>query len=104
MKDKIVAILKGQFLVSEDSVKNWRFIVFAAFLALMMIASAHNAEKKVHEIAELDKRSKELRSEYVDVRSILMKLKMESEVVKKIAHRGLVSSNVPPKKIKVKSE
>ena len=102
MKEKIIAILKGRFLVSEDSVKNWRFIVFAAVLALMMIASAHNAEKKVHEIARLDRKAKELRSEYVDVRSILMKLKMESEIVKKVKKRGLEPSKFPPQKIKVK--
>lgn len=66
-----------------------------------MIASSHNAEKKVFAIGDLDKSVKELRSEYVDLRSQLMKLKMESEIAEKMKARGLKSSEVPPQKIKV---
>jgi len=88
-------------LIDEDAAKNWRFILFATVLAIVMIASAHRAETKVHQINTLDKRVKELRSEYVDLRSVLMKLKMESVVVKKVKASGLVTSNVPPQKIKI---
>ena len=104
MKQSLLDILKGRFLVDKDAVKNWRFMVFLAVLALVMIASSHSAEKKVHLLGELDKRTKELRSEYVDLRAQLMKLKMESVVVKKMEARGVKPSSVPPKMIKVKSE
>lgn len=101
MKTKLLNILKGRFLVNDDAGKSWRFIVFSAVLILIMIASSHNAEKKVYAIGGLDKKVKELRSEYVDLRGKLMKLKMESKVVEKMKARGLRSSEVPPKKIKV---
>lgn len=101
MKKGIADILKGRFLVNEDAVKNWRFIVFSAVLVLVMIGSSHKAEKKVHRIGELDRMTKELRSEYVDLRSQLMKVKMESSVVKKMNERGLKTSEIPPKMIKV---
>ena len=104
MKEKIRDILRGKFLVNEDAVKNWRFMLFLAVLALVMISSSHNAENKVHYLAKLDKKVKELRSEYVDLRSNLMKLKMESTVVKKMEARGLLVSDVPPKMIKVTEE
>lgn len=104
LKNKILNILKGRFLVDDDSFKNWRFIGFSVILVLIMIASSHRAEEKVFLIGDLDKKVKELRSEYVDLRSHLMKLKMESKVIAKMNKRGLKSSEIPPKKIKVISK
>ncbi|HMB99453.1 MAG TPA: FtsL-like putative cell division protein [Flavobacteriaceae bacterium] len=104
MKKGIYKILKGKFLVSEDSFKNWRAILFISTLAIIMIASSHSADKKVHEIAQLNNEVKELRSAFVDGRSKLMKLKMESNVIDKLREKGLMSSIIPPKKIKVKSQ
>ena len=101
MKNKLLNILKGRFLVDDDAVKNWGFIGFSVLLVLVMIASSHHAENKVYAIGDLDKKVKELRSEYVDLRSQLMKLKMESKVALKMTKRGLKSSDVPPKKIRV---
>lgn len=63
MKQNIVDILKGKFLISDDAVKNWRFILFASLLAVVMIASSHNADQKVHDIARLNEQVQELRSE-----------------------------------------
>ncbi len=101
MKRNLLHILKGRFLIDDDSAKNWRFILFATLLFIVMIGSSHRTEKKIQQINVLDKKVKELRSEYVDLRSILMKLKMESLVVKKVKNSGLVSSNEPPKKIRI---
>lgn len=69
-----------------------------------MIASSHSADRKVHEIAQLNNEVKELRSKFVDGRSKLMRLKMESSIQKKMADKGLKPSAIPPKKIKVKSQ
>ena len=104
MKKNIYSILKGTFLVSDDSFKNWRMIIFISFLAIVMIASSHSADKKVHEIARLNNEVKELRSAFVDGRKKLMGLKMESSVIIKMTEKGLAPSVIPPKKIKVKSQ
>lgn len=104
MKKNIYSILKGTFLVSDDSFKNWRVIIFISSLAIVMIASSHSADKKVYEIARLKNEVKEMRSAFVDGRSRLMRLKMESEVIKKMKEKGIVPSVIPPKKIKVKSQ
>ncbi len=104
MKKNIYNILKGTFLVSDDSFKNWRIIIFISVLAIIMIASSHSADEKVHEIARLENEVKEMRSAFVDGRSRLMKLKMESAVVAKMKEKGLAPSVIPPKKIKVKSQ
>lgn len=104
MKKSIYSILKGTFLVNDDSFKNWRFIIFISALALIMIASSHSADKKVYEIAHLNNEVKELRSAFVDGRSKLMRLKMESVIANKMKEKGLSPSVTPPKKIKVKSQ
>ncbi len=103
MKQKINDILKGKFLVDEESFRNWRMIIFLSVLALVMIASSHRADEKVHEIARLKTDVQELRSEYVAARLELRKLKMLSTVTSKIEPKGIVPSEAPPKKIKVKS-
>jgi Tfp pilus assembly protein PilO len=104
MKQGVYGILKARFLINEDAVKNWRFIVFLILLAIIMIANTNRFEQKVFRIAELTNEVKELRSEFVDRRSDLMKLKMESTVAKKMEEKQIFPSSVPPKKIEVKKE
>ncbi len=102
MKKNIYSLLRGTFLISDDSFKNWKVILFISALAIVMIASSHSADKKVHEIARLNNEVKELRSQFYDGRTKLMDLKMESSVVTKMKQKGLVSSETPPQKIIVK--
>ncbi len=104
MKKGIYNILKANFLINDDAVKNWRFIVFCTLLAIIMIACSHSAERKVHQIAKLNGQVLELRSEFLDNRSALMRLKMESNLTNKMAARGIKPSETPPHKIKVKIE
>jgi len=103
MGKSINDILRGKFLVSDDAFKNWRVIIFISFLAIIMIASSHSADQKVYKIARMKDEVKELRSAFVDGRSKLMRLKMESSIIEKVAAEGIVISEIPPRKIKVKS-
>ncbi|PQJ80721.1 FtsL-like putative cell division protein [Polaribacter porphyrae] len=101
VKQGVYDILKGSFLTNESSYKNWRIILFVVLLLLIMITSAHSADKKVITIAELNKKKRELRAEYVDTGTILMRMKMESNIREKAINRGLKPSENPPKKIKI---
>lgn len=104
MKNGVYSLLKAKFLVNDDAVKNWRFIVFGIALAIIMIANTQRFEQKVFEIAALSNQVKELRSEFVDRRSELMKLKMESTISEKMLQKQIFPSTVPPVKIKVVKE
>ena len=104
MKKGFYRILRGKFLVSDDSFKNWRVILFTSLLAIIMIASSHSADQKVHDIAKMSNSVKDLRSKFVDGRSQLMRLKMESTITEKVAEEGLKISEIPPQKIIVKSQ
>ena len=101
VKKKIFDVLKGNFLISEDSFKNWRFILFIVFLMLLMIASSHSADRKVIEMSFLNKEIKELRAEFVDTRSTAMKIKLESSIKSKVEPYGIFPSENPPEVIKV---
>jgi hypothetical protein len=104
MKNGVYSLLKARFLIDDDAVKNWRFIVFVIVLAIIMIANTQRYEQKVFEIAKLSNDVKELRSEFVDRRSELQKLKMESTVTNEMEKKQIFPSTVPPVKIKVKKE
>lgn len=99
MRKNIYDILKGKFLINEGSFKNWKFIIFLSVLALIMISSAHSADRKVHRLSKINNEVKELRSEFVDTRSKLMKKRMESRVISLAEKRGLKPSENPPHKI-----
>jgi len=99
----IYDILKARFLINEDATatKNWRFIVFLIVLAIIMIGNTQRFEQKVMRIIDLTNEVKELRSEFVDSRSELMKLKMESTITVEMEGHGIAPAKLPPVKIKV---
>lgn len=90
--------------MSGDAPKNWLFIIFTSFLATIMIGSSHSADTQVHRIAALNEEVKELRSEFVDVRSDVQRLKLESTISQTVVEKGLYPSEIPPRKIKVKTQ
>lgn len=99
MKDKIYSLLKGRLLLSDDAAKNWRMLLFLSVLAMVMIYSAHSADRKIHEIAAKNNEVKEYRTRFVDGRSRLMKLQMESNIKKRLKAEGIVPSTTPPYKL-----
>lgn len=99
MKTSLYSLLKGRFLTEEDAIGNWGFIIYLSLLAMVMISSAHRTDQKVMLISTLNKEVKSMRSEYVEVKSRLMILKLESTVTPIMNKRGLSPSEDPPVKI-----
>lgn len=94
-------IIKAKFLVEGQSLKNWLFIIYIVFWTLVLIANNHLYEQKMMKAKDLTEQVKELRSEFVDKRSELMQLRMESNVSKEMEFYQILPSSVPPKKVKV---
>lgn len=101
VKKNIYSFLRGSFLTDESAFKNWQIILFVVGLGLLSISSAHNADKKVIQISKLNKEKRELRAEYVDTGTNLMRMKMESSIRSRVKSTGLKPAKRPPKKIKV---
>lgn len=104
MRKGLLDVLKGKFLVSGSAPKNWLFIIYISFLATVMIASSHSADRKVHQISKLNEEVRELRSEFVEVRSDVQRLKLESTIMGIMEQKGLQPSETPPQKIEVAAQ
>ena len=101
---KLLSILKMEFLVNEDALKNWRVIIFLSLLSLIMIASGHATDRKIFKIAPLNDDLKMLKSEFVEQRTALMNLKMETKIIKELSPVGIGPAKTPPIKIIVKKD
>jgi len=100
IQENIFKFLRGEFLLNEDAFKNWRMVVFIIILLMLMVRSGHITDEKVMNIAELSGQERELRAEYIALRSQSMKLKLESNVVAKVKDLGLIASNKPAQVIR----
>lgn len=98
-KVSIKDILKGKFLVEEDSFRHWRFLFFLAVLAFLSISSSHWADKKVVRIRKLQKEVSELKSEYADIHKDLMQSQMESHVAEEVKAKEIYKATVQPYKL-----
>ncbi len=101
VKKSVYDLLRGSFLTGASAFKNWRIIIFVVGLLLFMISSAHNADGKVIKIAELNKKKRELKAEAVDTETILMRMRMESNIRQKVKSRGILPSQTSPQKIRI---
>ena len=101
---KLLSILRMEFLVNDYAFKNWRVILFLSLLSLIMIASGHAADRKIFPIAQLNDDLKMLKSEFVEQRTALMNLKMETKIMKELGPLGIGPAKTPPIKIVVKQE
>ena len=104
VKKSIYDVLRGGFLTNESAFKNWRMIIFIVALLLIMISNAHQADKRVLKISDLNKLKRELRAEYIDTQTTLMRMKMESNIREKAKNMGLEPTQTPPTRIKVISK
>ena len=102
MKNRMIQLIRGSFLLNQNSSKNWRFIIFFSLLSLIMIYNSNSIDKKIYKIAQINESVQSLRSQFVDTRTILMKFKMESTVSNKLNDLGIISSINPPVKIIIK--
>ncbi|MGN6509861.1 MAG: FtsL-like putative cell division protein [Chitinophaga sp.] len=85
-------------------VRNLPFLLFLAVIALVYISNSHLAEKKVRRINKLSREIKELKWEYLSVKSELMFRSKLSEVSKAVEPLGLKELSTPPQRIEVKKK
>jgi hypothetical protein len=88
-------------LVSTGFYQNFSFVLFIFFLLLVYIANAHYAERKVKEIQTMQKEIKELRWQYMSIKSKVMYRTKHSEVAKDVGIYGLGVMNKKPYRIVV---
>lgn len=94
-------VLRGEFLANDKTVRYMPFVLFLTALALVYIANAYYVERKVVKIQQLNKRVKDLHTNYVVVKADLMFSMKQTEIATKMEESGLRESVTPPNVIRV---
>jgi hypothetical protein len=102
--NKLLSFLNIEFLIKDDSLKNWWMILFLSFLALVVISSGNMADRKIFKIGRLNNELKEMKSNFVEKRAYLMVLKMESRVAEALREKGIKPSKNPTIKLIVEAD
>jgi hypothetical protein len=96
-----VSLISGNFLAKENVVNSLPFVFYLTLLGILYIANGYNAEKLVRELDHVNDDLKELRSEYITIKSDLNYESKQSQVAEKTETFGVMESIVPPTKIKL---
>ena len=99
MRNKIIDIIAGKFLLEKTNLKSVRFILFIFFLAVVMINLSHSVDRKIFNINKLNNEINIVENSYIETRKELMKSKMESSIRKKLVDKEIRPSLNPPLKI-----
>jgi len=75
---------------------SWRMILFISSLAILVIYSSHQVDRKVFQMSKLNEQLKDLRSKHIDMRTQLMSLSKLTKVAKDVQSIGLLKSRVAP--------
>lgn len=100
----LVNVLNGTFLTREKVLANMPFLLFVAGLMLANIAYGYWTERTVRELDRTSSELKEMRSEYITVRSLLERSERQSQVADDIGGMGLRESREPPLRITADSK
>lgn len=95
---------QSDWAIIMDIMESWvlhnlSFVLFLGFMGMIYIANVHYAEQKIRRIEALQRDIKELRWEYMSLKSELMYNSKKTEVEKRVEHLGLANSGESPKKI-----
>ena len=104
MSRGLLGVLNGSFLTRENVLGNMPFILLCAGLLIAYIAYGYQTERVVRDLNSTGAELKELRSEYITVRSQLEKTEQQSQVAAGISELGLRESLVPPVKLEVREK
>lgn len=99
MRNRILDIVVGKFLLEKTNLKTVKFVFFIFFLAIVTIYSSHSVDRKIFDINKLNNELNIIESTYIQTRKELMKSKMESAIRKKLVDKEIKPSLSPPIKI-----
>jgi len=95
-------VLGGAILENERTRRIFPFLLFLAGLAFIYITNDYVLENKVRKITKMEREIKELRYEYISVKSNLTTLSKQSQLAKRLESLGIKETNQPLKTIVIK--
>lgn len=85
----VSSFLKGTILTDHRVTRQFPFVVFLAFLGLLLITNRYRSEKVIKEIVVLQDTINDLKSQSITNSSKLMHMSRPSEIVQKVKKAGL---------------
>ena len=104
MRKKILNILLGKFLIDQINSSNLKLILFVFSMAFTLIFLSHSVDSKIYKINTLSNDVSAVESNFIDQRKILMNIRMESNIRKKLIDKNIEPSLKSPLKILVSNE
>ena len=104
MRKKIINILLGKFLIDQINSNNLKLILFIFSMAFTLIFLSHSVDSKIYKINTLSNDVSAVESNFIDQRKILMNIRMESKIRKKLIDKNIEPSLKSPLKILVSNE
>lgn len=95
------SVFSGSFLNKENVVSSLPYVFFLTLLGVMYIANGYYSEKTVRDLYKVGAELKELRSEYITIKSDFNYKSKQSQVAEAIVDFGIKESIIPPSKIVV---
>lgn len=88
-------------IVADYILHNLPFVLWIALVASLYITNVHVAETTIRDIERLQDDVKEMRWEYLSLKSALMYDTKQSEVARRVEDLGLEGTNIQPRRIVV---
>ncbi|MFB6305441.1 MAG: FtsL-like putative cell division protein [Flavobacteriales bacterium] len=92
-------LIAGSFLTKDKFLGQLPFLLYITFLLIVYVGYSYHTEKSIRNLHKTNKDLKELRSEFITVKSKLMYETKRSEIVKSTKSLGLHESRIPPEKL-----
>jgi hypothetical protein len=102
----VKTFIGGTILTDDRITKQLPFLLFLAFMGIMLITNRNRSERTIRQIEVLQDELDELRSESITMSAKLMDVSRPSEVAKKVedANIGLQEQVKPPQKLIVQEK
>jgi hypothetical protein len=98
---RVMNVLGGSFLVRENFVKQFPFMVTVTVLLMVLITNTYIAESRTREIADNTKTLNDLHVTYIQLKSEIMQASKQSVLTKKLSDIGIKPPMEPVKRINV---
>lgn len=98
---RVMNILGGSFLVRENFVKQFPFMVTVTILLMVLITNTYIAESRTREIANNTKVINDLHVTYIQLKSEIMQASKQSVLTKRLSGIGIKPPMEPVKRINV---
>ena len=100
----ITGVMDGSFLSGDSTTRSIPFALYLCLLVGFYIANTYNAERTIRQTSRINKELKDLRSEYITLKSELVYNSNPSQIAEKLINRNIFEAKEPPRSLYISKE